>query len=110
MKKLLLLLLVRNLLPPQAKKKERDAQPTIPRSSISLFLSLSLSLSHLSPSLTPQNKRHENTQQPNATRALGAHFQLHQQPSTRAQKDGSWMISEPEPTNQPTNPPPHHEG
>jgi hypothetical protein len=43
MKKLLLLLLVRNLLPPQAKKKERDAQPTIPRSSLSLSLSLSLS-------------------------------------------------------------------
>jgi hypothetical protein len=39
MKKLLLLLLVRNLLSPQAKKKERDAQPTIPRSSLSLSLS-----------------------------------------------------------------------
>jgi hypothetical protein len=41
MKKLLLLLLVRNLLPPRAKKKERDAQRTIPRSSLSLSLSLS---------------------------------------------------------------------
>jgi hypothetical protein len=39
MKKLLLLLLVRNLLPPRAKKKERDAQRTIPQSSLSLSLS-----------------------------------------------------------------------
>jgi hypothetical protein len=112
-KLLLLLLLVRNLLTPWAKKKERDAQPTIPRSSLSLSLL---------PSLTPQNKRHENAQQPKATRAVGPFptppTTLNQGPEgwimddkctrtnqpthTRTMKD-AWMISELQPIHQRTN-------
>jgi hypothetical protein len=98
MKKLLQLLLVRNLLPPRAKKKKKTRNQ-LSRDLLSLSLSLSLPFTDAAKQ-TP--RKHAATKR-NA-RAVGPFFQLHQQPSTRAQKDGSWMISEPEPTNQPTQP------